>query len=137
MDDNTGQPPEPDDEAVGYRQPPRQHRFQPGKSGNPKGRPKKALGFKTEIAEVLNTKVGVPGQPGRMTVRKAAFLRQAQKALKEGDPRAAGIVINESHALEEREEARVAEAQAAALSAEDKALIAAALHRLARGNSDS
>ncbi|MEQ9330838.1 DUF5681 domain-containing protein, partial [Thalassobaculum sp.] len=28
------------DPPAGYAQPPRQHRFRPGRSGNPKGRPK-------------------------------------------------------------------------------------------------
>ena len=35
-------PPEDDDEKVGYRRPPKGSRFQPGKSGNPAGRPKGA-----------------------------------------------------------------------------------------------
>jgi len=29
-----------DDDAVGYGKPPKQHRFKPGRSGNPRGRPK-------------------------------------------------------------------------------------------------
>ena len=31
----------PDDDKVGYGKPPKHSRFQPGRSGNPRGRPKK------------------------------------------------------------------------------------------------
>ena len=144
MDDEDPKPPETEPEPletepepVGYGHPPRRHRFRPGQSGNPKGRPKKSRGFKSEIAEVLETKIGVPGQPGRITVRKAVLLRQVQKAVNQGDSRAAGMVFNEAHALEEREEARAAEAQAAALSAEDDALIASALRLFVPGDTES
>ncbi|MCC6983087.1 MAG: hypothetical protein IT535_07425 [Bauldia sp.] len=40
--DRTHQNPEPTDEyEVGYGKPPREHQFKPGRSGNPRGRPKK------------------------------------------------------------------------------------------------
>jgi hypothetical protein len=132
-DPQTNPPPEPEDTPsdVGYRRPPREHRFPPGKSGNPRGRPKKSRNFKTEVADVLNTPIGVAGQKRPVSLKKAVFLRQAQRALKDGDPRAAKTVLDEAHALDDREAARAAEAQAAAVAAEDEALIAAALARLA------
>ena len=34
----------PDDEPVGYRQPPKHSRFKPGQSGNPRGRPRARVG---------------------------------------------------------------------------------------------
>ncbi len=40
----------------GYGNPPREHRFKPGQSGNPKGRPKGARGMKTIMNEKLKKK---------------------------------------------------------------------------------
>lgn len=42
-----------DDDEVGYRKPPRQHRFRKGQSGNPRGRPAGAKGLKTDLNQVL------------------------------------------------------------------------------------
>jgi len=42
---------------VGYRKPPRHGRFQKGRSGNPKGRPKKATGFCTIVQQQLEIRV--------------------------------------------------------------------------------
>ena len=41
--------PEIPDEAVGYGRPPRHSRFKPGRSGNPRGRPKGAASCKTIV----------------------------------------------------------------------------------------
>lgn len=38
----------------GYRRPPSEHKFKPGHSGNPKGRPKGARNLKTDFEELLS-----------------------------------------------------------------------------------
>ena len=39
--------------SIGYKKPPLGTRFRPGKSGNPKGRPKGAKSFDNEVKEEL------------------------------------------------------------------------------------
>ena len=47
---------------VGYGKPPVATRWQPGQSGNPKGREKGARGLKTDLAAALNRRQTIPGQ---------------------------------------------------------------------------
>ena len=42
-----------EEHEVGYGKPPRHSRFKPGRSGNPRGRPKGAVGCKTILERVL------------------------------------------------------------------------------------
>ncbi len=42
-----------DDEKVGYRKPPKKHRFKKGQSGNPQGRPRKPKPDNPSEAEIL------------------------------------------------------------------------------------
>lgn len=74
----------PGDYEVGYRRPPRQHRFQPGKSGNPKGRPKGAKGLKAELKEELDelVPVTVNGKTKRMRKRRVVIKALTQQAAK-------------------------------------------------------
>jgi hypothetical protein len=44
---------------VGDKKPPKHSQFKPGKSGNPKGRPKGARNFKTLIAAELNSPIKI------------------------------------------------------------------------------
>ena len=46
-------PAEAAEEEVGYGRPPKHSRFKPGHSGNPRGRPKGAVGVKATLAKVL------------------------------------------------------------------------------------
>ncbi len=75
---------------VGYRNPPRHSRFQPGRSGNPRGRPRTRRDGASLLGEVLGEKVRVTmgGRSRKVTVEVAILLRMREQALK-GDLRAA------------------------------------------------
>jgi hypothetical protein len=78
-------PPEPAPEAepgqqVGYGKPPREHRFQPGKSGNPRGRPKGAKGLKAELTEEMNEWVTITSEGKQRRVRKRRLIIKALAA---------------------------------------------------------
>jgi hypothetical protein len=82
--------------AVGYGHPPTSTRFQPGQSGNPKGRPKGARNASSLAREALERKVdvNVNGRTQRkVTVREAAYLRLAEKAVG-GDVRALQCLLS-------------------------------------------
>lgn len=72
------------DYDVGYGRPPRKNQFQPGKSGNPKGRPRGALGLKAELKAELDEMVTitVDGKPKRIRKRRLVIKALAAKAAK-------------------------------------------------------
>ncbi len=74
---------ETDDYQVGYGRPPKESRFKPGYSGNPKGRPKGVRNFKTDVQAALKEPVGVTraGKAHRVSTQLAAILRLREKAL--------------------------------------------------------
>lgn len=80
---------------VGYGRPPLQTRFKPGRSGNPKGRPKGSSNHRTTVERVMKQKVSVrEGEKTRRVTKFEAMLQaQASKGMK-GDARSAGMVIN-------------------------------------------
>jgi hypothetical protein len=73
---------------VGYGRPPRHTRFQPGKSGNPRGRVRGVCNLATDVRRTLQTpvKLNEQGKPRRVSTQAAALLRLREKALK-GDAR--------------------------------------------------
>ncbi len=74
---------------VGYGKPPKQTRFRPGHSGNPKGRPKGVRNFKMDVQATLRAPVRLTreGRAHRVSTQEAALLRLREKALG-GDVRA-------------------------------------------------
>ncbi len=74
---------------VGYKSPPVETRFKKGQSGNPKGRPKGAKGFLTELREELDETILVHEGKNtrRLTKRRVIAKRLVEGGLR-GDPKA-------------------------------------------------
>jgi hypothetical protein len=73
-----------DGETVGYGRPPKATRFQPGKSGNPKGRPKGSRNVRSEVIDLLVGKVAINdgGRRRYVTRLEAVILTQWHRAVK-------------------------------------------------------
>jgi hypothetical protein len=81
--------------TVGYGKPPRAHQFKPGKTGNPRGRPKGTKNEATILRNLLNRKIQVrEGDRSRkITVLEAILLRFTEDALK-GNTKTAAFLFN-------------------------------------------
>lgn len=77
--------------AVGYGKPPQHTRFRKGRSGNPGGRPRRAIDLAKLIDEALDRPAGTERQP-RMTQREAIVARLVERAA-EGDLRATHLLF--------------------------------------------
>ena len=80
--------------TVGYAKPPSASRFEPGVSGNVKGRPKGRKNLKTLIKQAMTATITIQeGTSGRQVTKlEGVVLRQLQNALK-GNDRSAMAVI--------------------------------------------
>jgi hypothetical protein len=84
-----------DEDDIGYGKPPRTTRFAPGKSGNPKGRPKRGP---SDLGDMVNEVLDAPvrfrekGRARTSTRREAALTVLVQRAAS-GDVSAAEIVV--------------------------------------------
>ena len=78
-----------DDETVGYGHPPKQTRFQKGRSGNPRGRPKGALNLATALARTLKEPVVITEHGRKKTITKfEAAVKQLVNKAASGEARA-------------------------------------------------
>jgi hypothetical protein len=91
---------------VGYKQPPDANKFEKGKSGNPKGRPKGSKNFATRYQAELNAKIPVTENGKRKRVSKLdVIIKQQVTRGAAGDPKAVQQVLDRAVALEARERA--------------------------------
>lgn len=88
------------DDDVGYQKPPRAHRFKPGESGNPRGRPKGAKNEATLLFELLHRKVEIRenGRTRKITILEAMLHRLAEDSLK-GNVKSAAFLLNRLAAM--------------------------------------
>ena len=113
-----------DEDTVGYGKPPRAHQFKPGKSGNPKGRPKGAKSEATILQELLQHKIGLSehGKSRRITLHEAILRRIAEDCLK-GNTKSAAFLLNRYHAMTS------GEPMESGLSEDDEAVLEAYLQK--------
>src|SRR5438552_9846043 len=80
--------------GVGYGKPPAATRFKPGKSGNPKGRPKGSANLATDLSAELGEQITVRegGRPRRISKQRALIKSLMAKAL-QGDVRATTAML--------------------------------------------
>jgi len=82
------------DEPVGYGRPPKRTRFQPGRSGNPHGRPKGALNLETVLTRTIQEPVVVTEQGRKTTITKLeAAIKQLTNKAASGDHRAIAQLV--------------------------------------------
>ena len=81
--------------TVGFGKPPSERRFQKGRSGNPKGRPKGSKNLATIVLKESRQKVRINSSRGTRTVTKAeaTVMQVANKSI-QGDLRAARDFID-------------------------------------------
>lgn len=91
---------EPRDDDVGYGKPPKAHQFKPGKSGNPRGRPKGAKSEATMLVELLNRKIEIRqnGKVRKITILEGILHKLAEDSLK-GNTKSAAFVLNRLAAI--------------------------------------
>ena len=82
------------DYEIGYGRPPKEHRFKPGRSGNPNGRPKERRNRMTEIGELFDTKIEATRNGKRVKVSPfSAVLQVLLKKALSGDVRAVQVLL--------------------------------------------
>jgi hypothetical protein len=77
-----------------YRKPPEAHQFKPGKSGNPRGRPKGTRNLKTDLTRLLKRRISVreDGETRHISRQEAILLSLYSKAIS-GDVRATMSIL--------------------------------------------
>ena len=91
-------------DKVGRGRPPRKSQYQPGQTGNPRGRPPGQISLKKAAENAFSRKVSyeVDGKTVRISMLEAMLIEHGLKAVK-GDAKSAGIALNAAKVLAPKE----------------------------------
>jgi hypothetical protein len=91
------------DYEVGYGRPPRHTRFEPGRSGNPRGRPNRSKNLATLLSEALREPVIVVENGRRRTIdKRRAIVTQIVNRSAKGDLKAIQALLPMLRDIEDR-----------------------------------
>ena len=112
----------PPGEDVGYGKPPKANQFKPGKSGNPKGRPRGAKSRDAMLRELLSSKITMrrDGKVRKITVMEGIFHKMVEDSLK-GNIKSATFLLNQLASIASNEGSE------SEISTDDKAVLDAYL----------
>jgi hypothetical protein len=84
-----------DETKQGYKHPPKSGQFKPGRSGNPRGRPKGTRNLKIDLDKLLRKRVRVRenGEIREISRQEAMLLSLFNKAVQGSDVRAANAIV--------------------------------------------
>lgn len=83
-----------DDDFARHKRPPRKGQFQPGQSGNPRGRPKGSRNIRTHVIELLGAKISViEGGRSKNIPRAKAIAIQLVNLAAKGDPKGLAAIL--------------------------------------------
>jgi hypothetical protein len=124
-----------DDYPVGYKKPPKSTQFQPGESGNPKGRPKGVKNLASDLAEELEQFVVVHegSQTLKVTKQRAMLKSLFAKAMK-GDVRASSALITLILGLEQ---SKLQKTSAESLAEDDLEILEAFKQKILNDSNES
>ena len=104
-------PEQPSNYEVGYGKPPRHSRFEPGKSGNPRGRPPGSKNLSSLLKKALDEPViVVENNRRRRIAKREAIVTQFVNQSAKGDLKATQLLLSMLRDLESRAEPSSADA---------------------------
>jgi hypothetical protein len=83
------------DDSVGYKRPPKGSQFQRGKIGNPRGRPKGATNFKTDLSDEMRERITLRDKNGRSykITKQRAFIKMLFSAALQNEKSATAALL--------------------------------------------
>jgi hypothetical protein len=116
-----------EDAESGYGRPPNETRFKPGRSGNPKGRPKGTRNLKADLASLLEKRVPIreDGEVRHVSRQEAMLLSLYAKAV-QGDTKASSQLFTMLTKMENQD---TAPSQPDAVTDNDRAIVEEFLRR--------